>query len=275
MSGLPSSWAVAPLSQITEDCSTRIPAPDDKFQYIDIGSIDRETKKITRPQQLLGIDAPSRARKLVQSGDVLVSMTRPNLNAVALVPHALDGQIASTGFEVLRAPGMDPRWLFYLVRSDAFIERMSELVQGALYPAVRSKDVQAFDAPIAPFNEQKRIADKLDMLLARVDACRDRINRVPAILKRFHESILVAATSGRLTADWRKERSRTGEWKLVSLADIGDVGRGKSKHRPRNDPRLYGGPYPFIQTGSIAQSNGQITAHAQSYSELGLSQSKL
>lgn len=57
--------------------------------------------------------------------------------------------------------------------------------------------------PLAPFNEQKRIADKLDAVLERVDACRDRLDRIPAILKRFRQSVLAAATSGKLTEDWR------------------------------------------------------------------------
>lgn len=61
---------------------------------------------------------------------------------------------------------------------------------------------------VAPRAEQKRIADKLDAVLARVDACRERLDRVPAILKRFRQTVLAAATSGKLTEDWREERAR-------------------------------------------------------------------
>jgi type I restriction enzyme S subunit len=190
-------------------------------RYIDIASIDRETKRIVSPQVLDGGAAPSRARKIVRAGDVLVSMTRPNLNAVALVPDVLDGQIASTGFDVLRAPKVDPRWIFYAVRTRAFVDSMSELVQGALYPAVRSKDVRGFLTPIAPLAEQKRIADKLDALLTRVEACRERLDRVPAILKRFRQAILAAATSGELTRDWReKAGSRTADYPLCAMRDL-------------------------------------------------------
>ena len=56
-----------------------------------------------------------------------------------------------------------------------------------------------------PLNEQKRIADKLDTLLARVDACRERLDRIPAILKRFRQAVLAAATSGKLTEEWRRK----------------------------------------------------------------------
>ncbi|MEF8717290.1 MAG: restriction endonuclease subunit S [Candidatus Accumulibacter necessarius] len=205
MNDLPDSWAMASLAAVSVDCEQRIPAADATFQYIDIASIDRATKSIVTPQTLLGRNAPSRARKVVRTGDVLVSMTRPNLNAVSFVPEIFNGQIASTGFDVLRSDGVEPRWLFYLVRTEGFVQSMSQLVQGALYPAVRSKDVRGYEVPIAPLNEQKRIADKLDALLARVDACRERLDRVPAILKRFRQSVLSDAMVGNLTAEWRRE----------------------------------------------------------------------
>lgn len=64
-------------------------------------------------------------------------------------------------------------------------------------------------------------------------------------------------------------------WVWGTLQQLGDFGRGKSKHRPRNDPKLYGGPYPFIQTGIVADSDGDIDRFEQTYSELGRSQSKL
>ena len=66
-----------------------------------------------------------------------------------------------------------------------------------------------------------------------------------------------------------------GEWPEVRLGDLGEVGRGRSRHRPRHAPELYGGPYPFVQTGDIKASGGRITTHAQTYSECGLAQSRL
>lgn len=200
---LPSSWTEAPIGTLCVNTEQVTPDAEAEFIYVDIASVDRETKKITSPQRMLGKDAPSRARKLIKTGDTIVSTTRPNLNAVALVDQTLDGQIASTGFDVLRAPGLDPRWLGYLVRTSAFVDAMSSLVQGALYPAIRGKDVRSFTAPIAPEKEQKRIADKLDTVLARVDAVNTRLARVAPLLKRFRQSVLAAATSGRMTEDWR------------------------------------------------------------------------
>lgn len=64
-------------------------------------------------------------------------------------------------------------------------------------------------------------------------------------------------------------------WRRARLVDLGEVNRGRSRHRPRHDPCLYGGPYPFIQTGDIKASGGRITSHSQTYSEEGLAQSRL
>ena len=65
------------------------------------------------------------------------------------------------------------------------------------------------------------------------------------------------------------------EWRSVKLTELGELNRGKSKHRPRNAAHLYGGKYPFIQTGDIKNSGGRITSHNQTYSDEGLSQSRI
>ncbi|MBZ4206556.1 MULTISPECIES: restriction endonuclease subunit S [Klebsiella] len=71
------------------------------------------------------------------------------------------------------------------------------------------------------------------------------------------------------------EGSVPNGWKLVKLSDLGEVNRGKSKHRPRDAAFLYGGSYPFIQTGDVKASDGRITSYNQTYSEAGLKQSRL
>lgn len=82
------------------------------------GSIEREARSTLRHRCWQAKTPQSRARKKVVSGGTLVSMTRPNFNAVASVPPELDGQIVSTRFDVLRPlKGIDPRWLSYLVRT--------------------------------------------------------------------------------------------------------------------------------------------------------------
>lgn len=199
---IPDGWIRAKISDISIKGLQRKPATDESFTYVDIGSIDRSLKKVSDPQVISGENAPSRARKVIESGDVLVSLTRPNLNAVALVDQKYHKQIASTGFEVIKPVLVDSRYIFALVRSKEFVDQISGVVQGALYPAAKSSDVQNFEFSLPPLAEQKVIADKLDTLLAQVESTKARLERIPQILKRFRQSVLAAAVSGRLTEDF-------------------------------------------------------------------------
>ena len=218
---LPVGWEQVFIGDLCEVIEQRIPSDNERFLYIDIGSIDRDLKAIISPTEMTGVDAPSRARKVVREGDVLVSMTRPSLNAVALVTPNLDGQIASTGFDVLRCSGVEPRWIYFLVRTRAFVGAMSDLVQGALYPAVKAKDIRGYLIPLAPLNEQRRIAAKLDTTLAAVECCRQRLDGVVAILKHFRQAVLAAATSGELTREWREENGHNhDEWSFRQIDEI-------------------------------------------------------
>jgi type I restriction enzyme, S subunit len=125
-------------------------------------------------------------------------MTRPNLNAVALVPDHLDGATASTGFVVLRAWKIDPRWIYYSVQGSDFVTAMVSRVQGALYPAVRPDDVRSYVIPLAPAEEQKRIADSIDINLSRLQSAGDALARVRANVIRYRASVLKDACEGRL-----------------------------------------------------------------------------
>jgi type I restriction enzyme S subunit len=134
---LPQTWQLVKLDDVCESKITnRDPRrePDSKFIYVDITSIDSSTKTITQPKNLLGKDAPSRARQVIQTGDVIVSTTRPNLNSVAKVTKEYDKQICSTGFCVLRPNPeyLDSDFLFHFVRTKEFIQSLSDLVKGAL-----------------------------------------------------------------------------------------------------------------------------------------------
>lgn len=162
----PSTWRLVSLGEVCERrIGSRDPGltPDTCFRYIDISSVDNTTKQITNAKQLLGRDAPSRARQIVRRGDVIISMTRPNLNAVAMVPPDLENGVCSTGFSVLRTGhDLDPRFLFYFVRTRAFVDSLSHLVSGQLYPAVTDGQVKAQLIPLPGLDVQQRVVTTLD-----------------------------------------------------------------------------------------------------------------
>lgn len=134
------------------------------FRYVDIASVDRDSKSISRADEVPSDAAPSRARKIIEASDVLVSTVRPNLNAIALVPESLSGEIASTGFAVLRANRklLDPKFLFYWVQSVEFVEFLIANATGASYPAVTDGVVRRARIPLPTPREQARIVELLD-----------------------------------------------------------------------------------------------------------------
>ena len=157
--------------------------PDTPFLYVDISAIDRSLKVITSAPEILGVDAPSRARKEIREGDILVSTVRPNLNAVAVVPPYLDGQIASTGFCVLRPnkATIFGKYLFYFTTTPNFVGILSGKVRGAHYPAVSDGDVKEIELPLPTVSEQQRIVEILD----QANALRKKRTEADAIAARI------------------------------------------------------------------------------------------
>ncbi len=137
---------------------------DEEFRYIDLSAVDQDTKSVTEARVIACADAPSRARQLVRTGDVLVSTVRPNLNGVARVPDDLDGATASTGFCVLRPDPekLSSSYLFHWVKSAAFVGDMESKATGASYPAVSDRIIFESLFPLPPLEEQRRIAAILD-----------------------------------------------------------------------------------------------------------------
>ena len=183
--------------------------PSGEFVYIDISSVDREKKTISGSKSLTLEQAPSRAKQVLKTGDVLVSMTRPNLNAVALVTEHLDGAIGSTGFHVLRSCWLKPAYLFALVQTHDFIDAMTEVVQGALYPAVRPRDISSYSFSFETPAHQTRIVAKLEELLSDLDAGVAELKAAQKKLAQYRQSLLKAAVEGTLTAEWRTKNTPT------------------------------------------------------------------
>ena len=308
MSGLPNGWVESTIGEVVEPFVSIDPTkqPETEFRYVDIGSIDKSTQTIGEPKTFLGRDAPSRARRMIHEGDVLFSTVRTYLKNIAAVPEEFDGALTSTGIAVLRASAaIDQRYLFNWVCSDEFVGKMSGAQDGTLYPAVTDKDVSGAAVPLAPLPEQRRIVAKVDGLTARTARARKELDRIPTLIARYKQRLLALAFSGELTAGWRTNanefqpvsgrqagdiRSKfssdenddfvppyaiPSSWRWLRLPEIGDLDRGKSRHRPRNDPKLFGGPYPFVQTGDVRAADRLLTEFSTTYSEFGLEQSRL
>jgi type I restriction enzyme S subunit len=261
------TYPLVPVRQLTKRVDSIDPSSRSRptFRYIDISSIDREQNLISCAAEIAGDQAPSRARQLVGENDVLVSTVRPLLNAVALVPKDLDGEIASTGFCVLRPKleAISPRYLFYFVRSESFVWSLLPHIRGANYPAVTDGDVKSVLIPLPPLSEQRRIIEILD----RADSLRKMRVKVDAKAHRILQAMFIKRFGNPI--------SNPKQWPLEPLHRLGKLDRGRSMHRPRNAPELFSGPYPFVQTGDITRAIGVLTSYTATYSEAGLQQSKI
>ena len=251
---LPNGWAWVSIGDVTVPrVEQRPPSAGTVFTYIDIGSVDRDSKTVESAQSLAAAEAPSRARQALQAGDVLVSMTRPNLNAVALISTQHHGSIGSTGFHVLRSLGVHPNWLYLAVQTRQFIREMCEFVQGVLYPAIRPADIRAFVIPVPPVQEQVRLTAKLLDLFRSLDAADAALARAKSNLDRYRESVLQSAVTGSLTAEWRKAnlakedgkallerilRERRERWEKEQLASFA----AKDKQPPKGWREKYEEP---------------------------------
>ena len=254
--------------------------PTSDFVYIDISSIDRETKKISDPKPMALSQAPSRAKQVLKAGDVLVSMTRPNLNAVALVPAHLDGAIGSTGFHVLRSRWLHPDFLVALVQTQSFIDAMSAVVQGALYPAVRPRDIAAYAFTFETPVQQTRIVAKLEELLSDLDAGVAELQAAQKKLAQYRQSLLKAAVEGALTAEWRTQhqptetgaqllqrilQERRARWEARQLAKFAEQG----KTLPKDWQKKYPEPVQPDASGLPQLPQGWVWATIDQIAQVG------
>jgi type I restriction enzyme S subunit len=161
--------------------------------------------------------ASEHERTQVASGDVLLTIVG-TIGRTAVVPGDIPPFALQRSVAVLKlTEGIDPAYLAYALESPNLQKHFEENAKGTAQKGFYLKALSEIELPLAPLNMQKRIADKLDAVLARVDACRERLDRVPAVLKRFRQAVLTAATSGKLTEEWREENARDSEWPLVEL----------------------------------------------------------
>lgn len=147
------------ISSIVRESRDPSAQPEQPFEYIDIASVDVSTGTIAKPQSLLGEVAPLRARKVVNAFDIVVSTVRPTRGAVAVVPEELHGQIASTGFTIVRANrGVNPFFLHFVLRLPSTREQFRKWSTGSSYPAILDNDVAKTLVPVPDAAVQDEVA---------------------------------------------------------------------------------------------------------------------
>lgn len=171
-------------------------------------------------------------------------------------------------WNVLPSTAIDKKFAFYeLLR---VTDQIKNSAHGVAMPHVTKSGMEAWSIELPPMAEQKRIADKLDTVLTRVDAVKRRLARVASILKRFRQSVLGAATSGQLTEDWRSQRGTELDWPLTDVQSVAEVGTGSTPLR--SNPAFFAPTgIPWITSAATGQdrvnsaveyvTQAAITAH--------------
>ena len=175
-------------------CAKKIPTLSSQYDglidYVDISSVDNAEKRIVSMQCVSAKEAPSRAKQLLEVGDILVSTVRPNLNAVAMVERQADNLlVGSTGYCVLRCnDSIDKKYVFHFCQSPYFIDDMTSQATGASYPAVSSGIVKSSTIPDHPIEKQKLIADCLDKVSELIALRKEQLAKLDQLVKsRFIE----------------------------------------------------------------------------------------
>ncbi len=254
MSELPSGWTRCSVLDVLTKIKNGLALPQNKEgQGIPVTRIETIASGKIDPSRIgfIDIDAESEETHRIEYGDILFSHINSlaHIGKTAIYKGSPTVLFHGTNLLLLRSfPGVcDPRFIEYALRTMRILGIFSLNAQNAVNQAsINQKQLGAFEFRLAPTNEQKRIADKLDSLLARVDACRERLDRVPGILKRFRQAVLAAATSGELTREWRETIGETNQWSTVELESVAsDFSYGTAAKS------LKAGKIPVLRMGNI------------------------
>ena len=226
-SASPKSWAEATFGSLNHFSSKTISPQNNPLEEFELYSVPAFPSG--EPEICQGKDIGS-TKQIVHKNTILVCKINPRINRVWKVPPShVARQIASSEWIGFWNPGLSPRFYQYYFRSNRFRSALCSDVTGVGGSLTRAqpKKVATIAVPVAPINEQRRIADKLDRVLTRVDAANDHLSRITPLIKRFRQSVLAAATSGRLTEDLRKKDSN---WNTTTIGEIlADIRYGTAK----------------------------------------------
>lgn len=226
------------------------------------GTLKLDSMKYVPEDFFLGL-----RKGLIQANDVLVVKDGATTGRVGIVDSSFRFERAAINehiFIVRADPTkVDPRYLYFLLRSQAGNAQVMSDFRGAAQGGISREFADKVMVPDLPLAEQRRIVDLLaraeSIVRLRREAERKAAELIPAL---FLDMFGDPATNPK-------------GWETTKFGDIGLLDRGRSRHRPRDAKELYDGPYPFIQTGDVANSGGRIKRFTSTYSEAGLAQSRL
>lgn len=157
----------------------------------------------------------------LKENDVLISRMAHPLARACLMPKPCKPSITAVDVAVIRCDGTIglSKYIMFVCNTNAVLNQAEVVAVGTTRKRISRKNLEQIIVPLPPLAEQRRIVAKLEELLGKVSSSQQRLSRVPGLLKRFRQSVLAAACSGRLTADWREENAPTRQDEPTSSYD--------------------------------------------------------
>ena len=252
-----------------------------KSGELEFGTITKTEEFITQA----GIDNSS--SKIFPKGTLLIALYGATIGKLSFL--GIDAATNQAVCGIFENDTVDLKYLYYFL----LFQRPNLVRQGigGAQPNISQTILKKLMVPYPKEkSEQERIVAKIEELFSELDNGVETLKKIKQQLAVYRQAVLKEAFEGKFTAhipcdvelSWASEEETKSlpaipkEWQYIALSNLGDLGRGKSKHRPRNDPKLFeGGKYPFLQTGEVKAAKQYITEYSKMYGEFGLQQSKL
>jgi type I restriction enzyme S subunit len=249
-----SKWKMVKLGEVcTIQKGTKIKQIDystDAIRFIQIDDL--------RNDENIKYCKPNDKYVLVKPSDIIIAWDGANAGTVGF---GLNGAIGSTLARIcLDNDKLDTAYVGLLLRSKYTYLRNN--CTGSTIPHINKKSLENIKIPLPPLETQKHIAKTLDTAAELIALRKKQLAELDNLTKSIFYDMFgdpVINEKG---------------WDVIKLSELGDINRGVSKHRPRNAPELLGGVHPLIQTGDVANADFIINEYKQTYSDLGLKQSK-
>ncbi|MFG1378461.1 restriction endonuclease subunit S [Xanthobacter autotrophicus] len=262
---VPSGWASATIGQVAAINLESVPAntpADFLLRYIDVATVEGPST-MHEPRLITFGEAPSRARRKVTQGDILVSTVRPYLRAFCKVASEEENLVASTAFAVLHPQlNINGDFLYQHILSDPFIEHLTPRMKGSNYPAVTASDVSAYSFSLPPLPEQRRIAEILSSVDEAIAATRAVIEQTRKVKQAVLERLL---TKG--IGHTRFKQTEIGEipegWDAGRIDDFFVLQRGfdltERQSAPGNVPVISSSGTSYFHSTSMIPGPAVIT----------------
>ncbi|PTA69003.1 restriction endonuclease subunit S [Deinococcus arcticus] len=231
---LPSGWATATIPDLTHSqgffsdgdwVESKDQNPQGNIRLLQLADVG-DGFFVDKSQRFIDEDAFKRLRcKEVKSGDVLLARMPEPLGRACTVPELSQKSITVVDVSIIRPSRQAAysRWLMHTLNAAPIRNEIQALSSGTTRKRISRGNLATIELPLPPLPEQIRIAEKLDAVLARVKSGRERLERVPKLVKQFRQAVLSAAVSGELTREWREQNPQ----QRAEIASSDAVARGR------------------------------------------------